>query len=85
MKRFNTTGLCIPEKHYMADISGKIKEISEMIVYGLYFTINRPRQFAKTTVLNALYNELVSEYYVAEMSFKGVSDSFFSACILGIT
>lgn len=49
-----------------------------MIVYGLYFTINRPRQFAKTTVLNALYNELVSEYYVAEMSFKGVSDSFFS-------
>ncbi len=62
----------------MADISGKIKEISEMIDDGLYFTINRPRQFGKTTVLNALYNELVSEYYVAEMSFEGVGDSFFS-------
>lgn len=78
MKRFNTTGLCIPEKHYMADISGKIKEISEMVDNGLYFTVNRPRQFGKTTVLNALYNELIPEYYVAEMSFEGVGDSFFS-------
>ncbi|PUU86383.1 MAG: hypothetical protein CI949_4061, partial [Halanaerobium sp.] len=24
MKEFNTTGVCIPEKHYMADVSKKI-------------------------------------------------------------
>ena len=29
MKRFNVTGICVPEKHYMVDISGKIAEIKK--------------------------------------------------------
>jgi len=30
-KRFNTTGLCVPEKHYMADISQKLAQVIQMI------------------------------------------------------
>ncbi|WP_268906370.1 hypothetical protein [Clostridium hydrogenum] len=44
MKEFNVTGLCIPQKHYMVDISLKLHKIIEMVDKGTYFTINRPRQ-----------------------------------------
>lgn len=54
MKKFNTTGVCIPEKHYMADVSKKIKEIKRMVESGKYFTINKPRQSGKTTILYLL-------------------------------
>lgn len=63
-KRFNTTGLCVPEMHYMVDISGKIKKIEEMVEHGSYFTINRPRQYGKTTVLNTLAKRLRERYAV---------------------
>ena len=49
MKEFNVTGLCIPEKHYMADISNKLNKIMDFINKGKYFTITRPRQYGKTT------------------------------------
>jgi len=45
MKEFNVTGLCIPEKHYMVDISNKITKIIELVDKGAYFTVNSPRQF----------------------------------------
>ena len=51
VRKFNVTGLCIPGKHYMANISGKIDEIIKMVDEGLYFTINRPRQYGKTTTM----------------------------------
>ncbi|PUU86348.1 MAG: PD-(D/E)XK nuclease superfamily [Halanaerobium sp.] len=51
MKEFNTTGVCIPEKHYIADVSKKITEIEKMVEEGKYFTINKPRQSGKTTIL----------------------------------
>ena len=31
MKRFNTTGICVPKKHYMVDISNKMEQIKELI------------------------------------------------------
>ncbi|MCP4219022.1 MAG: hypothetical protein GY765_30590 [bacterium] len=40
-KRFNDTGVCIPSKHYMADISTKIDRIFSMVKDGDYFTVNR--------------------------------------------
>ena len=40
-KRFNTTGTCIPEKHYMADTTDKINQIIRLIEQESYFTINR--------------------------------------------
>ena len=39
MKEFRTTGPCIAEKHYMVDISDRIKRIRKMVDDGQYFTI----------------------------------------------
>ena len=42
---FHVTGTCIPEKHYMVDVSGRVKRIvADYIEKGKYFTINRARQ-----------------------------------------
>jgi hypothetical protein len=48
MKKFNDTGTCIPEKHYMVDICQKVDEIIEKIDCEQYFVINRPRQYGKS-------------------------------------
>lgn len=77
MKYFNVTGLCIPEKHYMVDISSKVKKIIEMVDRGDYFTINRPRQFGKTTTFNELVEELSKKYIVIDASFEGIGDDLF--------
>ena len=77
MKEFNVTGLCIPEKHYMVDISNKIIKIIEMIDKGAYFTINRPRQFGKTTTFNELVEKLNRKYIVVDASFEGIGDDIF--------
>jgi hypothetical protein len=53
VKKFNVTGTCIPEKHYMVDISEKLDKIISMIESDEYFTINRSRQYGKTTTLAA--------------------------------
>ena len=66
-KRFNTTGVCIPKKHYMVDISSKIDEIEKLVSQEFYFVINRPRQFGKTTTLNELYKRLNSKYKLIRM------------------
>ena len=50
MKVFNTTAVCIPEKHYMVDLSERVKEIKQLVDDGKYFTINRARQYGKTTI-----------------------------------
>lgn len=54
MKRFNTTAVCIPSKHYMVDLSERVKEIKKLVDDGKYFTINRARQYGKTTTLDIL-------------------------------
>ena len=30
MKQFNTTAVCIPSKHYMVDLSGRVREIKKL-------------------------------------------------------
>ena len=57
-KRFNVTGTCIPEMHYMVDTSNKINEIMKLIEKEKYFVINRPRQYGKTTTLYLLNKQL---------------------------
>ncbi|MCI7441499.1 MAG: AAA family ATPase [Clostridium sp.] len=78
MKRFNTTGLCNPKKHYMVDISEKIEKIKVLIENEEYFVINRPRQYGKTTILTALENSLKEKYLVISTSFEGIGDIVFS-------
>lgn len=53
-KKFNITGICIPKRHYMVDISAKLKKIVNLIEDEEYFIINRPRQYGKTTTLYLL-------------------------------
>ncbi len=76
-KKFNTTGLCIPQYHYMVDISEKLKAIEKMIEAGYYFTINRSRQYGKTTTLEALRMSLRDKYVVLFVSFEGLGTASF--------
>jgi len=78
MKRFNVTGLCLPERDYMCDISGKVSQIVAMVERGNYFTINRARQYGKTTVIRQLEKVLLEKgYRVARISFEGIGDTPF--------
>ena len=78
-KEFNITGVCVPERHYMADTSDKIKQIKNMVEAGRYFTINRPRQYGKTTTLYLLKRTLSELYLVIDVSFAGIGDDLFSS------
>ncbi len=69
-KRFNITGLCVSEYHYMVDITERLEKIKAMIDRGDYFVINRGRQYGKTTTLNALRKYLSDSYYVISMDFQ---------------
>ena len=75
---FNTTGVCIPEKHYMVNISGRLQQIRELVDAGKYFTINRARQYGKTTTLRALAEMLRDEYYVVLLDFQTFDNEKFS-------
>ena len=77
MKKFNTTAVCIPSKHYMVDISERTAEIKKMVDAGNYFTINRARQYGKTTTLNALRKALANEYLVLSLDFQGIGNGVF--------
>lgn len=74
MKEFNITGICVPEVHYMVDISNKIEKIAKMVEKGAYFTINRARQYGKTTTLFQLFKYLKAKYIVIKISFEGIGD-----------
>ena len=64
MKTFNTTAVCIPAKHYMVDLSERVIEIKKLVDAGKYFTINRARQYGKTTTLKSLQRILKENYIV---------------------
>jgi len=75
-KRFNVTGNCYPHLHYMMDISAKMEKVDELIDYGDYFTITRPRQYGKTTLLFAIAEKLKSseEYFPIFLNFQAMDD-----------
>lgn len=68
---FNTTGTCNPTEHYMVDLTERLFEVRKLVDGGKYFTINRARQFGKTTMLHALAEYLSQDYlgkqYIIEM------------------
>lgn len=76
-KVFNVTGPCIPEKHYMADMSGCIGQIRAMVEAGAYFSISRARQYGKTTTLTALEKELAGDYLVISLDFQDLGSASF--------
>ncbi len=79
-KEFNITGTCRPNQHYMADISHKLVSTIELVEKNKYFTINRPRQYGKTTMLYTLEAALMkrADYLVFNISFEGIGDAIFN-------
>ena len=52
----------------------------KLVEKGKYFTINRPRQYGKTTLLYLMEIELEKMgYLVFDMSFEGISDNIFTS------
>ncbi|MBQ5559436.1 MAG: (deoxy)nucleoside triphosphate pyrophosphohydrolase [Lachnospiraceae bacterium] len=82
MKKFNTTGTCVPNRHYMVDTSEKLDRITRLIENEDYFTINRSRQYGKTTTMVLLKNRLKDKYEVINISFEGIGDEPFSSNVI---
>lgn len=70
VKTFNVTADCKPDEHYMVSLDQRLLEIKKLIDAGKYFTINRARQYGKTTTLRALSRYLQNDYYVISMDFQ---------------
>jgi hypothetical protein len=82
MKKFNVTGSCNPQKHYMVDISNKFNQVMNLIEQGEYFAINRPRQYGKTTMLNMLAQSLWNKPDIDRDA--GAGATFLSVALAGI-
>ena len=78
MKKFNVTGICVPDEDYMVDITGKLKKIKTMVDDKAYFTINRGRQYGKTTTLSQLEFFLADDYTVISISFESLGQEDFA-------
>lgn len=76
-KIFNTSADCKPALHYMVDIEERLIKIKAMIDCGDYFTINRARQYGKTTTIKALGNYLEKSYTVISLDFQKLSHKDF--------
>lgn len=78
-KFFNTDGYCDPELHYMVNLSSRLNEIKSMVDAGKYFTVNRARQYGKTTILTALSDFLRDDYEVISLDFQTISYADFNS------
>ena len=78
MREFNTTGLCVPWKHYMVDVSDRVEQMRAMVEHGDYFCVNRGRQYGKTTTLAALKRAVRDDYVVVNLDFQRLSHVSFS-------
>ena len=58
MRKFNTTGPCFPDEHYMLPALDRLPGVRELVAGGDYFVIHAPRQTGKTTALKALVSEI---------------------------
>lgn len=58
MRRFNTTGSCKPNQHYMLPAEARLPGARALLEEDLYFVVHAPRQTGKTTTLNALAQSL---------------------------
>ena len=79
MKKFNTTGACIPSRHYMADLTGIVREIGKMADAGEYIALSRPGKYGKTTTLNLLRKNLSDDYDVISLDFQAIGDAGFES------
>ncbi len=74
---FNVNGTCRPEVHYMVDLTSRLEAIRKMVDAGDYFTINRGRQYGKTTTLRGLARYLKQDYVVISLDFQTLGEESF--------
>lgn len=56
----------------MVDLSERVTEIKKLVDSGKYFTINRARQYGKTTTIDALCRVLRDQYIVISLDFQDI-------------
>lgn len=69
-KTFNIAADCKPGLHYMVDLHSRLEQIKGYVDRGEYLSINRARQYGKTTMLRALGEYLKNTCYVVSMDFQ---------------
>jgi hypothetical protein len=79
-KFFNIAGPCNPAEHYLLPALARVPELSELIATKRYFVIHAARQSGKTTLLNALEQELnakgqVVSLYCSLETVQGIADA----------
>ena len=73
MRIFNTSGACIPEKHYTLMRETLIKQGESLVERGRFFTIFAPRQSGKTTYFQLLFRYLnPTGYTPIRVSLEGM-------------
>lgn len=77
MKEFTTEGACRQDENYMVDISSRLIDIKKLVDKKKYFTINRARQYGKTTTIIALSEYLKDDYNILSLSFQGITPENF--------
>lgn len=78
-RKFNITGCCNPQKHYMVSLDDRLEKIKTSYVdEGSYFIINRGRQYGKTTTLSALEKYLKDDYLVLSLDFQEIGTEDFA-------
>ncbi len=78
-KRFNVNGICYPDEHYMINLDSRVEKIiQDLVLQNKYFTINRARQYGKTTTLDLLYRRLAENFSVFLLSFEDMGSASFS-------
>ena len=82
-RRFNVTGSCNPQRHYMVKLDDRLEKIKEEYIdEGSYFIINRGRQYGKTTTLKALEEYLKDDYIVLSLDFQEMATENFENGII---
>ena len=61
----------------MVDTPARFVAVESLIDGADYFTINRARQYGKTTTLHMIWRKLSGKYLVVDTSFEGVGDNAF--------
>lgn len=61
----------------MVDTEKRFNAVKDLIDAGDYFTINRARQYGKTTTLRMIWRRLSNAYLIIDTSFEGVGDAVF--------
>ncbi len=86
MRKFNTSGPNIPEKHYTIQRNDLIDKGLELVKDERYFTIWAPRQTGKSTYFGQLAESLSGNgYKVAHINFENYKNASLSSFIYDLT